>query len=536
MDSNDNPLDCLFLHSPKFDNWYKPLGDFIWINYLPMGMFALADYLVTQGYSARIVHLGIEWIEDHNFNLMDCLRKENPGVAALSLHWHHQAYDTIKTAEAIKKNFPNIFILLGGFTASYYHREILEDFSFVDGVIRGEAEKPLLQLVEKVTKKDPGLHDVPNLTWRSNNAIKENGISYVASRDDIDKLRFTNLSLLKNWETYVNYVGHPFLWKKGFSKEQNFRNLSIRSKTFPLVVGRGCPMSCTWCSGSQISQEFITKRTKTVYRSIDKIIESIREALDYGYETMYVVFDPFPDKQQFFIDLFAKIREKNLKAKMVFECHGLPTEGFIKAFHETFPNKDSFLCLSPETGSESLRKIHKHCFYSNDELLDCLKSLRELNVSTEVFFTYGIPGESQENLRETIKLKRYIKKHFKNVNCIRVLSIEMEPGAPWHLEPQKYGLVSERRRFKDFYLAHSSKFSQTFASLGYYIPDYFLSNGGTNSAKDFEAALQRIKCKHFCFLNPNPRKSGPAWTGRLFCNILYLADRLHSKEKSEAIG
>jgi hypothetical protein len=72
--------------------------------------------------------------------------------------------------------------------------------------------------------------------------------------------------------------------------------------------------------------------------------------------------------------------------------------------------------------------------------------------------------------------------------------------------------------------------------LGYYIPDYFLNDGGIKGAKDFERALQRLKCKYFCFLNPNPRKSGPAWTGRLFCNILYLADRLHSKEKGATSG
>jgi radical SAM superfamily enzyme YgiQ (UPF0313 family) len=530
---DEKQLHCMLVHAPKLDNWYKPLGDFIWINYLPIGIFALADNLDEHGYASQIVHLGIEWIEDHGFDLVEYVKKTRPDIVALSLHWHYQAYDVIKVAEAIKASYPDIFICVGGFTASYYHREILEEFPSVDAVIRGDAEEPLLKLVERVTKNESDLQQVPNLTWRSDGRIVENEGFYCATEADLNALRFTNLALLKNHETYVNYFGHPFMWKKSFSKEANFHKLSIGSKTFPLAIGRGCPMTCTWCSGSALSQRSITRRTKPIYRSIDKILESINEALSYGYETMYVVFDPYPDNQEFFIELFAKIRENNIQCEMVFECHGLPTKPFMDAFHATFPHEESFLCISPETGSERLRKIHKHSFYSNEELLDCLRYLQELGVNSEVFFTYGIPGETSNELQETIRLKRFIKKNFKNVRCIRVLSIEMEPGAPWHMDPQKYGIVHDRRHFKDFYRVHSSKYNQTYSSLGYFIPNYFPGTDGVQDIAGFERALQKIKCKHFCFLNPNARKSGPAWTGRLFCNVLALMDRLKRKETSK---
>ncbi|MBN1254157.1 MAG: radical SAM protein [Deltaproteobacteria bacterium] len=527
---DEKRLDCMLVHAPKFDNWYKPLGDFIWINYLPIGIFALADNLEKHGYKSEIVHLGIEWIEDHNFDIVEYVGKIRPRVVALSLHWHYQSYDVIKVAEAIKARYPDIFVCAGGFTASYYHKEIPEDFPSLDAVIRGDAEEPLLRLVEHVTKNKRDLHTVPNLTWRSNGKVVENEAFYCATEEQLNALRFTNLPLLKNHKTYVNYFGHPFMWKKSFSKKANFHKLSIGSKTLPLSIGRGCPMTCTWCAGSILSQRFITRRTKPIYRSIDKILESIQEALSYGYETMYVVFDPYPDNQGFFIELFAKIREYNIQCEMVFECHGLPTKPFMDAFHATFPHEESFLCISPETGSERLRRMHKHRFYSNEELLDCLRYLEELGVNSEVFFTYGIPGETLEELQETIKLKRFIKRNFKRVHCIRVLSIEMEPGSPWHMDPKKYGIVHDRPHFRDFYRAHSSKYNQTYSSLGYFIPNYFPDNNGAQDIAGFEQALQRIKCKYFCFLGPNARKSGPAWTGRLFCNTLSLMDRLKGKK------
>ena len=522
-------IDCLLVHAPKFDNWYKPLGDFIWINYLPMGIFALADNLEQHGYPAEIVHLGIEWIEDHAFDLMAYIEKRRPVVVALSLHWHYQSYDVITVAERIKTRFPDIFVCAGGFTASYYHREIVEDFPCLDAVIQGDAEEPLLRLVEQVKKDKLALHKVPNLTWRSNGRIIENEAFYCATEAQLDALRFTNLALLKHHETYVNYFGHPFMWKKNFSKKANFNKLSIGSKTFPLAIGRGCPMTCTWCAGSVLSQRFITRRIKPIYRSIAKILESIQEALSYGYETMYVVFDPYPDNHAFFIELFAKIREKDMHCEMVFECHGLPTRPFMDAFHATFPHEESFLCISPDTGSERVRRMHKHGFYSNQELLDCLQYLQELGVNSEVFFTYGIPGETPDDLQETIRLKRFIKRTFKRVRCIRVLSIEIEPGAPWHMDPQKYGIQHDRPHFRDFYRAHSSKYNQTYSSLGYFIPNYFPGGNGAQDIASFEQALQKIKCRHFCFLNPNARRSGPAWTGRLFCNVLALIDKIRQR-------
>jgi radical SAM superfamily enzyme YgiQ (UPF0313 family) len=526
----EKSLHCMLVHAPKFDNWYKPLGDFIWINYLPIGIFALADNLEEHGYPSEIVHLGIEWIEDHNFDIVEYVGKTRPKIVALSLHWHYQAYDVIKVAEAIKARYPDIFVCTGGFTASYYHREILEDFPCVDAVIQGDAEEPLLRLVERVTKNERDLQKVPNLTWRSDGRIIENEAFYCATEEQLNALRFTNLALLKNHKTYVNYFGHPFMWKKSFSKEANFRKLSIGSKTLPLSIGRGCPMTCTWCAGSALSQRFITRRNKPIYRSIDKILESIQEALSYGYETMYVVFDPYPDNQEFFIELFDKIRENNIQCEMVFECHGLPTKPFMDAFHATFPHEESFLCISPETGSERLRRMHKHRFYTNEQLLECLRYLQELGVNSEVFFTYGIPRETLDELQQTIKLKRFIKRKFKRVRCIRVLCIEMEPGSPWHMDPEKYGIVHDRPHFRDFYRAHSSKYNQTYSSLGYFIPNYFPDNNGVQDIADFEQALQRIKCRHFCFLSPNARRSGPAWTGRLFCNVLALMDKLKRKE------
>ncbi len=40
--------ECLFIHVPKLTNHYRPMGQFIWINFLPMGLLGLADLKLFQ--------------------------------------------------------------------------------------------------------------------------------------------------------------------------------------------------------------------------------------------------------------------------------------------------------------------------------------------------------------------------------------------------------------------------------------------------------------------------------------------------------
>ncbi|MDP3017658.1 MAG: cobalamin-dependent protein, partial [Deltaproteobacteria bacterium] len=121
-------VDCLFLHVPKLKNYYRPIGEFIWINFLPMGLLGLADLLQRNNISTQIVHVGVEWIEDPHFSLVDYIKEKSPRIVALDLHWHHQSFDVMEVARKVKTAFPSTYLLLGGFTASFFHEESMRTF------------------------------------------------------------------------------------------------------------------------------------------------------------------------------------------------------------------------------------------------------------------------------------------------------------------------------------------------------------------------------------------------------------------------
>jgi hypothetical protein len=100
-------MDCLMIHTPKFNNFYKPVGEFIWVNYLTLGLLGIADYLNRNGISCRVLHQGVEWINRRSWKLEESLQSICPPVFALSLHWHYQAYDVIETCKKIQRIHPD---------------------------------------------------------------------------------------------------------------------------------------------------------------------------------------------------------------------------------------------------------------------------------------------------------------------------------------------------------------------------------------------------------------------------------------------
>ncbi len=510
-------LDCIFLHIPKLRNYYRPIDQFIWINFIPIGLIGLADLLHRHNISTQIVHLGVEWIEDHNFSILQYIQEKMPRMVAIDLHWHHQGFDAIEVAKKLKANFPSIYVLLGGFTASFFHEEIMRNFDAIDGIIRGEAERPMLELAQALLSGSEDLFSIPNLTWRKKGRIFINPLSYISTEKDLNKISFTNFKLLKNYPTYIHYVGQPF-YVKGVSKERNFSRYSLKSPTHHLMVGRGCPARCTWCSGNISSQEMITGRKEVTYRGVEEVIMSIKEAISYGYETFHICFDPFPKDPEYFLKLFSIIRKEGIKTDCLFESFGLPTEDFIRSFKETFPGQRSFIAISPDVGSDRLRGIHKGNSYTNQELMICLDQMRSHQVFCDVFFTLGVPFEKEEDIFQTLRLQIEIRRRYQNVRGIRTFTISMEPCSSIFLNPEEFGVETSIRTFMDFYHYHSLE-ENPFSSLGYWIPDYFK---GIKNEKEFERELLRIKCKYFCSFHPDPFFSSTPFWGRRLCDLSSL--------------
>lgn len=490
-------LDCLFLYVPKMNNFYKLYGHHIYGMFMPMGLFAIADFINQNGYKVQILHLGIEKINKPRFSLKEYLSEIKPKIVGLSLHWSLQSFDAIKAAKEIKSFDSNIFVVAGGFMASFFHQEIMENFDCIDGIVRGDGELPFLRLTERLFDNDSNLANIPNLVWRKNGKIIKNDLTYIASSQDLDRFNFTNFELIKNSLLYIKYASHPWIWIKGFSKKLNIK--IHRKRIFPLSVFRGCPVICSYCGGNRMAQKMIYGRTEISIRSVEKVIYSISEAKRCDYDTIYIPYLQFKDRPFYFQELFEKIKENKIEINAFLECWTLPTKEILEMFKKTFLSTHSRILISPECALEKVRYLNKTCNYTNQYLNEVLQWTNEFQIPVELFFTIGLPFETLTDMKIIKDFQASLKKQFNNV-IIRTNHFELEPATPMYLDPGKYRIIKNRNSFLDFYKINNPRIKHVDYGLGY-CNLIFSSDKKCNEINVYTRQIQSAQCRYFCLLS-----------------------------------
>ena len=201
----------------------------------PIGFAILSDYLERHGFRTRIVNLAVRMLRADSFDAEQFISRLRSRAFGIDLHWLPHAHGSLEVARLVRKHHPGVPILFGGFSATYYHEELIR-YPQVDYVVRGDStEEPLRQLMECLDQGQEPV-DVPNLTWKdAAGQVHVNPTSYRPS--DLDHIgsgfRQMVRSVIRDRDL-VSYA--PF----------------ARWLDYPVMVAltvRGCTQNCTICGG-----------------------------------------------------------------------------------------------------------------------------------------------------------------------------------------------------------------------------------------------------------------------------------------------
>lgn len=439
--------DCLFIHVPQLKE-HNAKGFKLFINYIAIGVFSMCTELFKHKFKPEIIHLGVEKSFDPKFDITQYVRKNKIKIVGISLHWHYQTYDALNVAKSIKEKNPNTFIFLGGIMSSAFASDILKKFPFIDAVIKGEGEKSVVELAKKISaNKFDNLSTVPNLLWRKNGKVIKNKKIWFANEEELNSYSFDGLKFLKHHERYLKF---PFIYKYDSNEPSN---ITYRQKSnLVCCLGRGCPGNCTWCGGGYEAMKRITGRNSVTIRD-PKIVakEFIHFKKKYNLDEYYVCFDPFPNHQEYLVELFDILGEKMPnQINIMFECFGLPTQQFVESFKKNL-GKDSQIIISPEFGCEKMRNEHRAFSFSNEDLLKCLEYLSKNEIQTLLYFS-SLPFESEEDKKITRDLINHIAIDMKlpYIDIVSQPINDVEPYSPWALNPEKYGITIKLKNLDDY--------------------------------------------------------------------------------------
>ena len=170
-------------------------------------------------------HFGYSF--EHIANLV---RREKPflvGISALFTPYWNQALDT---AKAVKRFWPNAFIVLGGHHVTQFPKQCL-DHKEIDFIIQGEGERPMVQLAQLI--KNQPAHAMPGA-------------------DELKKIEGIGFRHEKNimlnppvWADTPHGLDQNALDKIDWGFYQRNKKSAIT-----IVASRGCPFSCSYCAVS----------------------------------------------------------------------------------------------------------------------------------------------------------------------------------------------------------------------------------------------------------------------------------------------
>lgn len=452
-------IDILFLHTGKTIFPNKEI-----INLIPIGLPYLADFLQKNNINAKIINLSLLSPKTKMCSLFKIIEEHDIRLIGLPLHWHQQSFNVINTSKQIKARFPSINILLGGNTSSLFYSEIMKQFSFIDFIIRGDSEIPILKLCEEILKKKNNFKDVPNLAWRNNNKIIANKQTYISSSKILKQLNF-------NPEVFMHHNGI-------------FVNAPLEFGTDKMLIYnpfRGCPGQCPYCGGGRLAQGLIFKRKDTLEPNVENEFCNLQIIKQLAPKLLFLPHS-IPSTHNFYLQLFKQMRKIKLSLNASLQSYYLPEDSFIKQFAQTF-KENSIIVISPETGSDSLRKKIKTFYYSNNDLIKKLELLVKLKIKSHLTFATGFPWESEKDFARTILFIKYLKNRFPVT--MEGGYIELEPASLMHLNPGKFNIFLKRKTFIDFLYA-----SRQETSLGYHTSN-FTENQIIENARILKTAYEK---------------------------------------------
>ncbi|MCP4482125.1 MAG: TIGR03960 family B12-binding radical SAM protein [bacterium] len=180
-----------------------------------------------------------------------------------------------------------------------------------------------------------------------------------------------------------------------------------------IEVQRGCYRSCKFCNASFINRPVRMRSAKEIQRLISETTVK-SGATDISLLSLSVIDHPeIEDILKWFVDHYS---DKNCSISLP----SLRCDKFsIELADLVNRNKKSSLTFAPEAGSQRMRDIIGKNVSEEDIFAAVRGAVDSGWKLVKLYFMYGLPGETMEDIEAIVKLMRSLKQEFKKM-CFNV--------------------------------------------------------------------------------------------------------------------
>ena len=430
--------DFILLHPPSLYDFRKlpgihgPVSDVVpstpIFEMYPIGFASLSEYLERHGVTVRIINVALKMLKNERLDVEQLIRKLRPVAFGLDLHWMAHVQGALALAEIIKRHHPQVPVILGGFSATYYHEEILRQYPFIDFVVRGDStEKPVLELLQAIKQKK-GVEPIPNLTWRDiQGNIRVNPLTVVP--ETLDDITIDYRHIMKKVVRYADPTGYqPFV---------DWYSYPVTA----VFTCRGCTYNCKTCGGSARTFRSMANRKRPAYRDPKLLAKDIFNIADHLNAPVMIIGDIFQPGEDYAFTFLRKMKERPVSNHIAFEFFVPPTRHQLERIAESIPNFN--IEISPESHDEEIRRAFGRP-YDNPSLERMIRDAIEFDCKRiDVFFMTGLPKQTAQSVLDTVDYCRsllgQVHPYRRLLPFISPLAPFLDPGSMVFEEPEKYG-------------------------------------------------------------------------------------------------
>ncbi len=379
----------ILLVSPPFEvEWRDP--EIHHNSHYPLGIAYLHSYLETKGHVVETLALNSHTYSDADEIVGEKLRTFIPQVVGLNMLTSNRV-SCFALIEHVRKNYPDMRIVIGGIHASDMYVQIIEKYPEVIAVI-GEGEIVLGNLLA---------------AFESHAELSSvNGIAYAESATASGQytVKVTPREKLIEDLDILPFPKHELFFHGG---------RTVAS----LLTSRGCPFQCSYCVLGVVSNRRVR------YRSVENVMNEI-EYLVTRYpqiDTFWIHDDVFFIKPKRAIEICDEFVKRNIKRKII--CSGR-FKPFNKELAEALDRAGcETMMFGLETGSRKLMET-SHKNIKPEDILHTFSLIKNAKVEPICFLIVGLPGEDDKTVSETIAFVKKLQKiryfHFSDIGILTI--------------------------------------------------------------------------------------------------------------------
>lgn len=363
-------------------------------------------------------------ILDLNFDQCDELyfQKHPPHIVGISVYVWNYKY-LYQTAEQIKKKYPNCLIVAGGPQVAYkFEKDFWQTHSYIDYVVPNQGEASFSELLDNYLTNS--VEHTSGIAYFKNNTLVETEISHKQKT--------------KKWESQWVLRYKDKLQQEVDTRISNGINPQIIYETT-----RGCPYRCTYCDWGGGTYAKTKKKDIEVIKQELEILSKMKVYdihlgdANFGMYKLDVEIaehvaelkNTYNYPKFFYYDPSKNNVKNNMQITRIFAENNVSINGVL-AFQDIDP--------------EVLKHTDRLNADPEEQIAEALKLHKELGVLYTLHLIFGLPGQTVESMRKSIKRLTLLSN---DIFYSRWNHLQILPNTPLATEPLK----SKQKMTYDYY-------------------------------------------------------------------------------------